>query len=369
MPTTHPLTTATSNRWNQTDNPAAHTHTHMITISRHAHIWIHPCTQCYYHNIHVVYIHKHIPVSLPSSLKFFFTLLVSQVFNLVLSAPPPSVDLSTTDWRTHAGRPTLTAQLQEHHRENFETQRSAPVMQLTPVSYLGNEESLIQARPIRLVGLRTRGEPEDWPEENRQRTDQRRTRREPEENQRRTKVEPEEDQSRTRREPGVTSSSSQLMGGANSRVRVPPYCGWGFNFGGKSKIVMVMVHLPQVRAAIWLVGLPSILAPAGKLSPKKALSKDICHFLKKKEASPLCCQLLCWIFDRYPGSEQSSHWRRCWRLRQLQESYSKALESHLARTRERVHHGHPPTLDWLDCTCCWATKTTSTTEQEFPASH
>ena len=27
----------------------------------------------------------------------------------------------------------------------------------------------------------------------------------------------------------------------------------------------------------------------------------------------------------------------------MQESYSEALESHLAR--ERVHHGHPPTLD------------------------
>ena len=130
-----------------------------------------------------------------------------------------------------------------------------------------------------------------------------------------------------------------------------------------------MVHLPQVHAAIWLVGLPSILAPAGKLSPKKALSKDICHFLKKKGASPLCCQLLCRIFDWHLGSEQSSHWRRCWRLRQLQESYSKALESHrLARTRERVHHGHPPTLDWHGCSYSWtATKTTSTTQQDsFP---
>ena len=124
-----------------------------------------------------------------------------------------------------------------------------------------------------------------------------------------------------------------------------------------------MVHLPQVHAAIWLVGLSSILAPAGKLFPQKRhCLKIFVIFLKRKEPSLLCCHLLCQI-DRHwrpwhPGSEQSSRWLCCWRLRELQESYSKALESHLARTRERERASPPwlPThtrlpLTWLYMLC------------------
>ena len=70
------------------------------------------------------------------------------------------------------------------------------------------------------------------------------------------------------------------------------------------------------------------------------------------------------------------NWLRCWRLREMQESYSEALESHLARIKER---GSTMATHPLDCHGCiymlnWtelATQTTSMKQlfEEFPASH
>ena len=106
--------------------------------------------------------------------------------------------------------------------------------------------------------------------------------------------------------------------------------------------------MPQVNAAIWLVGLQSILAPAGKLSPKRTLSKDICHFSKKKEASLLCHWLLCWIFDRHPGSEQMELTTLLEAKRDAGKLFRSSWVPLGENKRERVHHGHPPTrLSWL----------------------
>ena len=49
-------------------------------------------------------------------------------------------------------------------------------------------------------------------------------------------------------------------------------------------------HVSLVHTTIWLVGLPGILAPAGKIfPPPNILPMDICHFLNKKRAMLLSC--------------------------------------------------------------------------------
>ena len=99
--------------------------------------------------------------------------------------------------------------------------------------------------------------------------------------------------------------------------------------------------------------------------PQKDIVWRYWSFLKKKGASPLCCS------DESTDTlvvNTCSHWRRCWRLKELQKSHSKALESHLVRTREstmashiRFTFGHSrqekrlsllTSIEATSCTCC-----------------
>ena len=62
-------------------------------------------------------------------------------------------------------------------------------------------------------------------------------------------------------------------------------CRRSYNFGAHSTVCRrrdVTVHVVQDHAAILLVGLCSVLAPAGKLSLKRTLSEDISHFFVKE---------------------------------------------------------------------------------------
>ena len=96
---------------------------------------------------------------------------------------------------------------------------------------------------------------------------------------------------------------------------------------------MVTCDVLQVHAAIWLVGLSSILAPAGKLSPKGHCLRILVIFEKERSQASLYSVALQNLTDTLVLNT-CRHWRRCWSLRELHESYSKALESHSARTRQ-----------------------------------
>ena len=87
-----------------------------------------------------------------------------------------------------------------------------------------------------------------------------------------------------------------------------------------------VLHVTQVHAAIWLVGLHGILAPAGKLSLKWHCLKILVIFWKKKQASLLCRSAE--LLTNTVVVNECSHGWCCWRLKEIQESHSKVLESH-----------------------------------------
>ena len=103
----------------------------------------------------------------------------------------------------------------------------------------------------------------------------------------------------------------------------------------------------------------------------------MCHFWKRMSQSTLLpVALLNWL-THWSVVNTCSHWWRYWRLRELQESCSKALEP-TWREQDRVHHGQPRTLDWQGCSyllyiCCaelsHQNNLNDTTIGELPASH
>ena len=105
----------------------------------------------------------------------------------------------------------------------------------------------------------------------------------------------------------------------------------------------------------------------------------MCHFWKRMSQSSLLPvgSAKYWP-THWSVVNTCCHWWRYWRLRELQESCSKALGP-TWREQDRVHHGQPRTLDWQGedahtcCTCCaelsHQNNLNDTTSGELPASH
>ena len=70
---------------------------------------------------------------------------------------------------------------------------------------------------------------------------------------------------------------------------------------------------------------------------------------RKKPVYSICHWLLCWIFDRHPGSEQMELTTLLEAKRDAGKLFRSSWVPLGENKRERVHHGHPPTLDCHGC--------------------
>ena len=104
---------------------------------------------------------------------------------------------------------------------------------------------------------------------------------------------------------------------------------------------MVTCGVLQVHAAIWLVGLSSILAPAGKLPPKGHCLRILVIF--EKERSQASLSLLCCSaeLDWHPGSEHMQTLTMLLKPKRVARKLFKSPRSPIQQEQDRVHHGKP----------------------------